>query len=418
MPDRNLTARAITAKEMDQHFNLLCQSFQLDSDLAYPIYKQDPFFALDHKRALFDGAEMTAVLTLVPAALTIHSSSTLPVAGIAGVGVPPWLRGRGYATELIRQTVRTAYGEFGYALAALESDQPAFYRRLGFEPCSTVVAWSAAPGALPESPLAASVTILQPDVLALESLRIHALYHEAAASQSGVFQRDERRWEVIDTLATGRTVAVWRDADGGLAAYVAFVKNNGDAEAGWTITEMAAKDDVGRRALVGFLARQTAVRRISGRMSRSAFVEFGLDRIAGVTHENQDGVMLRILNLQAVLESLARSAEFAGRLATAEAGFTICVDNEDFPAAPVRLRLFTVADERGANRAVITPADELDGDCLAGDIGALTQLVLGYAPASLLKTAGRVRATTARAIDIAEQLFPPADIFLATPDRF
>jgi len=416
--DRNLIARAIRPGELDLHFSLLCQAFDLDPVLARPIYDQDPFFAIDHKRALFDHGQMVAVLTVVPATLQVHLNGTLPVAGIAGVGVPPAFRQRGYASELLKQTLRALPDEFGYAVAALESDNPAFYRRCGFEHCSTNYEWRAAPQDLPDHPAASRVTQLEPGGQALESLRIQCLHRTLSQAIDTTFVRDERRWQVIETLASGRLVAVYRNETDAITSYVAYQQDSAAEGFGWTITEMFASDDIGRHALIGYLARQTNIPFVRCRMSRTTFHEFGLSQIDGIKLNLVDGVMMRLLDLQTALEQLAARPGFLQTLRGTTGGFTICLDDDQGSKRPKRLRLFVIDDARDEPRTVIAPADEIEGDCLSGDVGALTQLLLGYAPASVLRQTDRLHPTTADAISIANQLFTPTDLFLPLPDRF
>jgi len=85
------TVRAIAQLEQDQFFDVLCRAFQLNPELAGPIYDQDPFFDLTHKRSLFNGGQIASVLTVIPSSLRLHSQVQLPLAGIAGVGTLPEL---------------------------------------------------------------------------------------------------------------------------------------------------------------------------------------------------------------------------------------------------------------------------------------------------------------------------------------
>jgi predicted acetyltransferase len=57
-------------------------------------------------------------------------------------------------------------------------------------------------------------------------------------------------------------------------------------------------------------------------------------------------------------------------------------------------------------------------DCIAADIGALTQMIMGYVSASTLNLVGRLKVSSPHVIEIADALFPPADIFLGFADRF
>jgi len=227
--------------------------------------------------------------------------------------------------------------------------------------------------------------MLTPEQTAIISPQIHALHEASVENVRGAFTRDERRWKAIETLTSNRRVAVLRSG-AKIEAYMALHADSTDRSGSWVIHEIVSVSAQGSRALLGFLSRQKDAARIKSRMNGAQFKELGLDRIHGVNVTCTGGVMLRIIDLDAVLSAISQTSNCALRVRSSKTGLSIWVD--------------------GA-------ANSIDGD-----IGALTQMITGYASASALVQQNRIRATSSQALEIADMLFPPTDIFLGFADRF
>ncbi len=86
---------------------------------------------LDNLRVLREGAGVPACLLRIPMGQYFGGRS-VPMVGIAGVGVAPESRGRGLARELMAQTVREI-ASGGVALSCLYASTQALYRQSGYE---------------------------------------------------------------------------------------------------------------------------------------------------------------------------------------------------------------------------------------------------------------------------------------------
>jgi predicted acetyltransferase len=181
---------------------------------------------------------------------------------------------------------------------------------------------------------------------------------------------------------------------------------------------MIAATEAGRRALVGYLARQEADKTIRGRMNASDFAAFGLGREVGIQVNLAEGMMLRVTDLERCLTPIAESGYFTPILQKYPSGLTIRIDNAILSPNNKPVRLFPIMDSERVTRLAMSPADEIEGLWISADVGAFTQLYIGYRSATQLFSEGRLRASNAQAVSIADQLFPQSDPLLATPDTF
>lgn len=398
----------------------MCRAFDLDESVARPIYFTDPFFDLGHKRALVDEPTETLLscLTVVPATIRVAGGATLPVAGIAGVGTDPENRQRGYAGELLSATVKQVAAELGYPLIALVTDKPDFYRRFGWECCAAVFEWAAPAGVLPRYFEGRAVKLLNPAELQARNDQIHALYERARSGRAGTFLRDHRRWFCIETFSRNRQVAVLENGSR-IEAYVAFEdRNEYPAERSLLVQEMIAVSENGRRAILGYLAQQNADITIHGRTSATDFAAFRLDRLPGLRVKILEGMMLRVTDMEACLAAIAQSGHFTPVLQQHPSGLTIRIENANLSHNNKPIRLFPVIDSDRLPKLAMSPADELEGLWISADVGAFTQLFIGYRSATELHSEGRLRASQSHALTLADHLFPLADPFLALPDTF
>jgi predicted acetyltransferase len=249
------------------------------------------------------------------------------------------------------------------------------------------------------------------------SYAIHNVHSQARGEVPGAFLRDVRRWQAVEMLTMGRTLAIWQ-GERGIEAYVAFHVDTRDQKPVIEVHEIVSVSDIGRKAIVGFLAAQEFAQRIAGETNQSSFLELGLDQVPGISVARLPGVMLRIADLEAVLAAIAETGALTGALSQSRSGLTIRVDAGDGPHFEHPVRMFAIQKEAGPTCVAMGPADEIDGDWLGGEIGALTQMVCGHASASALHSAGRLRASSYEAVRLAEALFPLTDPYLPLPDLF
>ncbi len=163
-------------RERDDFLRVLCGAFDLDFDLAKPLFTADPMYDDGRNWALFEAGRVVSCLTARP--LEFGWGRAI---GIAGVATRSEARGEGFARRLIERVLREAE-RAGEGPALLFAQDTRLYDALGFEPLDRVARFSIRPsGAMPplEEP-------------AHEAVRTR---YDAWASRSPErLRRDERRW--------------------------------------------------------------------------------------------------------------------------------------------------------------------------------------------------------------------------------
>ena len=115
--------------------------------------------------------------------------ASVPLAGIAGVGISPDARGRGLAKQMLVRTL----GELREKtpLAGLYASTTTLYRSCGFEQAGTAMYFSAPIASLPRGDRALVCTPLPPKVHA----PLHETYDKRARAWTGHLDRTEAIWE-------------------------------------------------------------------------------------------------------------------------------------------------------------------------------------------------------------------------------
>lgn len=169
--------RTIREDEATQFLALLCDVFDLEPSRAEGVFRNEPFFDLDRKWALFEGERMVSCLTTVPLLFV-----NFRAIGIAGVATRERDRGKGFATLLLQQVLKESE-ERGEGAALLFARDEALYKRAGFETLDVVV----------NATLDAGDERNNWETLSLEETQ--ARYAEWALQDEKRLLRDEQRWQ-------------------------------------------------------------------------------------------------------------------------------------------------------------------------------------------------------------------------------
>lgn len=394
MTDTGITARAARPEEAEAVLEILGLAFGLDIGAARPIFYSDPFYDLSHKRVLpLPGAGIVSCLTVVPTQLRI-GGVPVPAGGVAGVATRPAFQRRGHAAALLAATVPALWSELGYPLSLLHPVSAPFYRRFGWEEASRQVRWLSAPASLPVS---AEADHVRP--VAADDWPVLARLHERlSCAETGTFQRDTRRWQLIAMPLPNRETFVYEQR-GQITGYLVCERHDI-----LHLLEMLGATADARRGLLGFLARRTDAL-IEWATSPALLHEFGLPEI-GLTRE--PGVMLRIVDLEAALTAL-HAAHFApvlaehGQAVTVHATDPLCPQN----ARPLRL-----------TAAGVQPDLSADGPWLRADIRVLARLYLGDLLPSEAAAVNLLTTDSPHTSALADRLFPRRRPYVAPLDQF
>jgi len=386
--------RAARPEEAETVLEILCQAFGLDQEAARPIFYADPYFDLACKRVLsLAGVGIVSCLTVVPTLLRVGGAA-VPAAGIAGVATRPAFQRRGSAGSLLAATVSKLNSELGLPVSLLHPLSAPFYQRFGWEYASRQVRWLSAPASLPSCAEADGVRPVQSS----DWLAIEALHGALTRTGTGSFQRDDRRWQLIQLPVPGREAFV-HEHQGRITGYCVWERHDV-----LHVLEMEGSTDDARRGLVGFLARQPDAL-VEWTASPALLTQFGLSW-AGLTTE--PGIMLRIVNLESAL-SLLHPAHYAPVLAELGATLTVHAADSLCPSNTRPLRL--TADG-------VTPGTPGDAPWLHADIRVWARLYFGDLLPSDAAAENLLAVDSPQTLQLADRLLPRREPYVAPLDQF
>ncbi len=317
---------------------------------------------------------------------------SVPMLGIAGVGVPPEARGQGVARRMMQEALVEAAGE-GQALSGLYASTQALYRQVGYEqagfqfrmriPVRQIDVRSAK-----TSPL--SVRPLTPD----DEDAVRSCYRGFAASFNGPLDRGPYVW---------RRTRAWRDKsyhgfgvfDGrSLEGYVFLAQEHGEHAYGKhdiSIADVAFGTPRAAHRLLGFLADFATMGDTIVLNAGPLHPLISLTNAIMLPIEKQEYWMLRIVNVRKALEQ-------RGYLPGAHG--VVQLDLHD-PLIPANAGTWTLRVERG--QAEIKKENQVR-PTIRTTTQALVPLYTGLYTARQLRLMGWLEGDDA-AIDAADAMF-------------
>ena len=142
--------------------------------------------------------------------------ASVPLSGIAGVGIAPDARGRGLAKAMLLQTLGELRAET--PIAGLYASTTTLYRSCGFEQAGTALYFAAPLASFPRGDRALACAPLPPKT----HEPLHAAYDRRARAWTGHLDRTPAVWErVVDPYDAAAYAYVVGDGDG----YIVFQQN-------------------------------------------------------------------------------------------------------------------------------------------------------------------------------------------------
>lgn len=202
----------------------------------------------------------------VVAGLTIYrmgqffGGRSVPTWGIAGVAVPPHLRGEGIGMELMRAVLHEN-AESGPALSTLYPAVPALYRKLGWEFAGSRVL---ARMRLADLPQQGGDALVRPATPADEAA-IRQLYNAQHAALNGCLDRADAIWQRLRRAPRETPVLEYvAERAGAVVGYLLYLQKR-DAPARFAfdvvVRELVAADPGAALAMLNMLARHRSVAR-------------------------------------------------------------------------------------------------------------------------------------------------------------
>jgi predicted acetyltransferase len=209
---------------------------------------------VEHLRALDEGGVATAFLLYVPMGQFVLGGS-LPMMGIAGVTVPPELRGRGRGRALMDDAIRAMYAD-GFVLSSLYPSTQTLYRAVGYEQCGAMFEHRV-PRAEFIGLRAGSFDVR---VVPAEDPSVRALYRQFASRNNGYLDRGPYVWNRVAQHRGDKfeCLGCYRE-DGTLAAYASLAQVRDGGEVLLKVRDFAYADGEGARAVLALIDRFTTV---------------------------------------------------------------------------------------------------------------------------------------------------------------
>lgn len=402
---------AVRPGETDAFLSLMCEAFGMEFEAAKPIFYADPYLAPENKIVLRLAGEIVSCLTVVDRTCWIGEAQ-VRLAGIAGVCTRRTFQRKGYAGMLIHETA-VALSSRGYHMAALFPVDRDYYRRFGWETAG-VQQIARAMAAETVGPLDTYTVrkAQEPDIP--ELIR---LYDRASMGRALYCLRDEKRWRYLLTYLPNSVVAC--GADGNAVGYMLEDYRDdpggGSGSAGGEAThsmlrilEMAGDAPGARRVLREYVRTRATPAGFEYAAPRETLLENGFV-VAG---EDELTVIARILDWQGLLTALSANWR------DVDADLALALVDSSHESTP------QVISIRSANgRVQVEPADPRvvaaeRRPLVVGDIHAWSAVTVGHCSALEAHEAGLLKASSARAAELAERLFPARAPFIPPPDHF
>ncbi|MCU4740005.1 GNAT family N-acetyltransferase [Natronoglomus mannanivorans] len=330
--------------------------------------------------------------------------------GLSAVATPPENRRSGFVRDLLRHSL-AEYRDRGARFSVLWPFEYGFYRQYGWDTCNKRTVYECDPETLAfaadERRNEGSFSRLEADDY--ESL---APTYEAHSSAYGLsLERDEEWWRhrVFSSWETDPFVYAW-ERDGEVRGYLTYTveEEDGRDEPTMAVTELAFVDHEAHLALLSFCANHDSQ---VGRVRLPAPEESRLLDLVGDPHDVDCtvklGPMVRIVDVAETLSALSYAHLERAEESRAESREPVTLAVED-PLVEWNDGVFSlgVSSESDTTAVACEPVTT-DPDATI-DVGALSQLAVGYRSARTLRRAGRLTldGSEERVIERLETLFP------------
>jgi predicted acetyltransferase len=349
---------------------------------------------LEQVHVIEEDGEVRASTTVLPLESFVEGEWR-PMGGISAVMAHPAYRRRGYAGELMRAVLRDMR-ERGVSLSLLSPFAHAFYRIFGYELATEAIEYRLKPADLPTSPEQSHLRAYREEDLS----SLMKLYEAEAREHTLSVRRSEGHWRM--SLSKKDADAAVYERDGNVEGYILY-KISGwqdrDPRRTLSVEEIVAATQRAREALFSFMAGlDPLVYGIKLYTPRGEPLHPYL-RSSHVNAKIEPDQMLRLVDVEGVLGCLGRAPE---------APLILDVSDDVIPENAGEYTLTAGKVFRGAEA----------GESVSLDVRQLAQLYAGYLPAWDLARHGLVQASSPRALDLLEALFPQGDPWLFAPDHF
>ncbi|AEH37871.1 GNAT family N-acetyltransferase [Halopiger xanaduensis] len=337
-----------------------------------------------------------------------------PTAGLAAVATPPEHRRGGYVGTMLERSLEE-YRDRGDRFAVLWPFEYAFYRQFGWDTSNRVAFHECEPGELSFATAAidgeGSFYSVDPD----EYDVLDPAYERYAERYALALERDREWWRcrLFENHDTDPFVYAY-ERDGDVRGYLIYTIDDDPTRDGRTmdVFEPAFADHDALLALLSFCHKHDSqVERVRLRLPADVPLLDIAQRPDAVETTVETGPMVRIVDVAEALSAVSYPD------LAAPASITLSVTD---PVADWNEGAFalSVSEGRGTcDRVAADAGSDPDPDADAHlDIGALSQLVVGYRSATDLERTGRLETGDSATLETLEALFSETAVYLG--DRF
>lgn len=377
--------------------HLSAASFGVNREYWEEYYEpeKNPRLDPDQVYVIEEDGEPRASVTVLPLRVCVDGSP-VSMGGVAAVSTHPAYRRRGYAGELMRLALRQMR-ERDVPLSMLTPFSYAFYRFFGFELALESIKYDLKPTNLTTHPEQKNVRAYHDEDLP----QMMALFEEEAVRHPCCVLRSEAYWR--KTLSRNDLEAAVYESSGKIEGYLLYRQTAYQEDRTpfrtLEVRELIWSNPESRAGLLSFLAAlDPAVFRIKCRTSPGEPLHpyLGNSYVEMKIFPEQ---MLRLVDVSEALRCLRRSIEFP---------LVLKVQDD---ALPENSGDYTVSEGeviRGAR----------SGEFVELKVQQLAQLYAGYLSPENLARRGLITASSTRALDLAQKIFPAGDPWVFNPDFF
>jgi predicted acetyltransferase len=403
-PPPALEIRAATRNELEQVVTVRGLAFKI-SRSQWPSPSEIEDADLERIRVVVAGGKVVSCLTIVPAAVQI-GSARVSMGGIGNVSTLPEEQNHGYASALMRDTLRVLR-EQGFWTSVLFPFSFSFYRKFGYELGGNQCQYWSRPHNIPA--FGERRHCQQAGVEALPAFA--AMYSQHQSIRSCGLVRDDERWRCL--LGNGSRALIYdRQGPDGYVIYNEEIDSHGLKVL--RVRELVAGSPESSRGLIGFLAAfdgdtvewstTPADLWALGLMCPVAPLREGYKPrgIATVRPMFQ----FRVIDVLQAIK--ARSAE----MAWADGELSLLIQDE---LNADNTQPLAISCSGGTIQIV---RGHRTHHCLEANIRVFSQIYCGYLTPTEAASQGLVTARSDETLHIADQIFPKYEPFVPELDRF
>lgn len=353
---------------------------------------------IGERRGLFDGDDLVSVCVHYTFETSIRDQN-FSTGGVSAVATPPEHRRHGHVERMLEASLQE-YADRDLHLAALWPFSHSFYRQYGWAMAHRYARQEGPPGALSFARSSDSGTMFEATPEDWKAL--NDVLQDHGSDYDLQIDRTREWWEkrVFHGWQSDPYVYAWK-TDGSVEGYIVYIiEETDDGESLLWVTDIAYSSRRAHRNLLRFLStHEDHIDRVRIRGPSDSLLLDHLDDPSAFTYEIRPGGMVRLVDVQAALESLSYPDDRDSAVIIGVEDSMLPTNNDTFEIA--------VTD----GTATVTRTEESPD--ITVPVGTLSQLFVGYRSLSGLRTvADSLQIHSEAAVEALDAMFPERPVYL------